>query len=63
MQNANAKELVKRAAMFFNNNKQVTLLEVESCQHILSKDLIKHANKVLRYDLWVSYISGLRQEF
>jgi hypothetical protein len=29
----------------------------------LSKDLTKHANKVLMCNLWVSYIFGLRQEF
>jgi hypothetical protein len=41
MQNANEKELVKRAAMF-EKAFDVVL------QHLLSKDLIKHANKVLR---------------
>jgi uncharacterized membrane protein (UPF0127 family) len=35
--------------LFFNNDKQVTLLEVKPCQqNLLSKYLIKHANKVLR---------------
>jgi hypothetical protein len=39
----------KRLSMLFlNNDKQVTLWEVESWQqNLLSKDLIKHANKVL----------------
>jgi hypothetical protein len=38
------KGLVKRVSMFAK-----ALWEVESCQqNLLSKDLIKHANKVLR---------------
>jgi hypothetical protein len=45
--------------LFLNNDKQVTLWEVKSChQNLLSKGLIKHANKVLRQGLWV-----LMQEF
>jgi hypothetical protein len=56
MQSANAKKLEKRVSnvwkrlsmLFLNNDKQVTLWEVKSFQkNILSKDLIKHANKVL----------------
>jgi hypothetical protein len=53
--------LQRLSMLSLNKDKQVTLWEVESWQQkILSKDLIKHANKVLRLGLWVSYIFCLR---
>jgi hypothetical protein len=50
MKNANAMELVKRGSNVCKDFMRGRVLSTK----ILSKDL-KHANKVLRQGLWVSY--------